>query len=385
MRPTTSRRTVSMWLLLVGGLGTFGYMVGTTVQLPGFDGLLPPLQLVPLLSQVVAPALLIALGLITFGVVVTLLWRYWKRVQRMTYKRAWHQAERQAREVVLHQVRMLEHAHLKSAVTEAQALLHEAITATEPAQQALRLQDVEHSLYRLRRLVIELHTQVIKSIDGEASDSAFPANLERTLIEVTKNFRKLVPHCTLEVAGHPRTAIPERVRVALEMALYNALSNAYTHGHAQAVHVRLEYRLTNIVLSIHDNGRGFDVTRARQSRRGRGLQDMANLAETQGGMMTITSAIGRGTEVTMRLPLERPTLGWAAAPTNETPPEQLDRPEEDCNGSTSPASALGAHDDVSAGISAATHPGGGRYGDRAGPRVRSARPPWLHSARGRER
>src|SRR5437764_1387964 len=86
--------------------------------------------------------------------------------------------------------------------------------------------------------ILQLFGQVAKGTNEEASGSALPTNLERTLIEVTKNFRKLVPRCTLEVAGQPRAAIPEYVRVALEMGLYNALSNAYSHGQAQAVHVR---------------------------------------------------------------------------------------------------------------------------------------------------
>lgn len=274
---------------------------------------------------------------------------------------------------------MLEHAHLKSAVTEAQALLHDAMIATDPAQQALRLRDVDHSLHRLRRLVAELHGQVAKGAGDYGIDSALPTNLERTLVEVTKNFRKLVPRCTLEVAGRPRSAIADAVRIALEMGLYNALSNAYTHGHAQVVHVRLEYRLTEVVLSIRDNGRGFDVCQIRQSSHGRGIRDMARLAEAQGGTITITSDIGRGTDVTITLPLERPALGWAATPDDALSAEQTDQHEENEHVPRRIHTPLATRNRISASAAPATYPGSGRYGDRPRPRERPAHPPWVRS------
>jgi signal transduction histidine kinase len=339
-------------------------------------------QTVRLLGQVLMPALVVAMGLIAILLAMTSTRESWRQAQRATYERAWREAERQARESILQQVRMLEHAHLKSAVAEAQALLHDAIAADEPAQQALRLQDVEHSLHRLRRLVVELHSEVAKGVDGSPALSALPTNLERTLVEVTRNFRKLVPRCTLEVAGHPRAAIPEHVRVGLEMGLYNALSNAYTHGQAQAVHVRLEYRLTEVVLSVRDNGRGFNVTLARQTRRGRGLHDLMYLAERQGGAVTIASAIGRGTDLTMVLPLERPALGWAATPEGVGDVERSERHGEACDVAAGACTSLGTSRQAIAVAANAAHPSRRRHGDRQGPRERSVEPPWVRGHRG---
>jgi signal transduction histidine kinase len=382
MRSIVPGRTLSACLLVVAGLGILASIFRTRAPLPTSGDIQVALQTVQLLGQGLLPVLLIGLGFVAIALVIALTQRSWRHAQRTTYERVWRQAERHACELVLQQVRMLEHAHLKSAVTEAHVLLREAIDAVEPAQQALRLQDVEHSLYRLRRLIVELHSEVAKGVDGDLDGSALPTNLERTLVEVTRNFRKLVPHCTLEVAGHARAAIPEHVRVALEMGLYNALSNAYTHGRAQMVRVRLEYRLTEVVLSIRDNGRGFDVARARQARCGRGLHDLTYFAERQGGTMTITSAIGRGTDLTITVPLERPTLGWAAAPDGVGPPERNDSHEGAFDVAAGTASSLGTGTRAVLITANPAYPGGRRHGDRAGSGERSPPPPWVRGHHG---
>src|SRR6185295_7037845 len=132
-----------------------------------------------------------------------------------------------------------------------------------------------------------------------------------TLREVTRNYRALIPRCTLEVAGQPSATIAPGVRNALMMVLYNALANAQQHGQAQAVRVRLEYHLEAVVLTVQDDGRGFDVAQAQQNG-GRGIHDMRALANQHGGDIDIASVVGQGTEIVLTVPLTRPQLGWAA-------------------------------------------------------------------------
>jgi signal transduction histidine kinase len=251
--------------------------------------------------------------------------RTWSAAKRATYLSAWRAAEQQARSGVLHEVRMLEHAHLKNAVTEAQVLLRDVKAASDQGQRDILLNELEHSLNRLRRVVVELHGRV-----GEASEpgnmTALPIDLERTMVEVTKNFRTLIPHTRIERVGQLRGEVPVRVRAALEMALYNALSNAHAHGKAHSVWVRLEYHLAQIVLIVRDDGVGFDVAKTRKTARGRGLHDLTYIAETHQGTVTITSQPGQGTEICLQLPLARPSLGWASTP-NEVDEIQARREE----------------------------------------------------------
>jgi signal transduction histidine kinase len=325
-------------------------------------------------------ALLIALSLLGILLVATLIRRSWRRAQQVTYQEAWRQASQEATSAVLEQVRVVQHAHLKSAVLEAQALLAATQAAQDAEQRSFRLQELEHSLNRLRRLITELHGQVSRAVDAEAADSALPRDLERTLREVTQNYRTLVPHCTLEVLGTPTQPIPANVRAALVMGLYNALANAHTHGKAQAVRVRLEYRLADVALTVHDNGCGFDVARARAVGRGRGIHDLFALTEQQGGAVTITSALGQGTNVVITLPLTRPALGWAADSSGfaASPQAQTNVEVSDARYHIHPA--LETRNRTPAGST--DDSGGGRYGDRARSGLRSPDPPWTQRHRG---
>ena len=68
-------------------------------------------------------------------------------------------------------------------------------------------------------------------------------------------------------------------------------------------------------LVVSDDGEGFDVTRARdRARRGLsfGLLGMEERASLVGGVVSLTSAVGRGTEVRASIPLDG-TAGEEAA------------------------------------------------------------------------
>jgi signal transduction histidine kinase len=90
----------------------------------------------------------------------------------------------------------------------------------------------------------------------------------------------------------------------LESACFRVVQEALTNvaRHAQATRVRVELRRTpeSIVLTVEDDGVGFDVLRARR-RAGRrptlGLTGMAERASMVGGSLEITSAPGRGTRI----------------------------------------------------------------------------------------
>lgn len=90
----------------------------------------------------------------------------------------------------------------------------------------------------------------------------------------------------------------------LESACFRVVQEALTNvaKHARATRVRVELRRTPeaIVLTVEDDGVGFDVLRARR-RAGRrptlGLTGMAERASMVGGSLEITSAPGRGTRI----------------------------------------------------------------------------------------
>lgn len=114
-------------------------------------------------------------------------------------------------------------------------------------------------------------------------------------------------------------AIP-RLLPAVETALYRvvqeALHNAVRHAHAVAIEVRLERGPGAVQLTVRDDGSGFDPAAAQRRRgaRGLGLAAMRERVSEAGGQFTVESAMGRGTEIRIIIPLEEDRDADTAAP-----------------------------------------------------------------------
>jgi signal transduction histidine kinase len=103
--------------------------------------------------------------------------------------------------------------------------------------------------------------------------------------------------------------IEERLPPDIELALYRTVQEALTNvaRHAHAAHVRIAVHRTDrrVNLSIEDDGTGFDAVAASQPgpRRGLGLLGMQERVHQFGGDMVIESAAGRGTKLSVSVPL----------------------------------------------------------------------------------
>ncbi|HWH71481.1 MAG TPA: ATP-binding protein, partial [Candidatus Sulfotelmatobacter sp.] len=87
--------------------------------------------------------------------------------------------------------------------------------------------------------------------------------------------------------------------------LQESLSNAGRHSGASQVHVRLGIEENMAVLTIHDNGKGFDPQTAMAMQGHYGLQNLHRRAQTAGGSLGIRSRSGEGTVVEVRLPIQK--------------------------------------------------------------------------------
>jgi signal transduction histidine kinase len=85
--------------------------------------------------------------------------------------------------------------------------------------------------------------------------------------------------------------------------LLESLSNALRHADAHSITMALQALPDHLELRVSDNGRGFDQ-KAFQN----GLANMQRRAELCGGILTITSPLGGGTEVVLIIPLAPATI-----------------------------------------------------------------------------
>ena len=109
----------------------------------------------------------------------------------------------------------------------------------------------------------------------------------------------------LEVALHVvgDSELPTDIEAALYRVAQEALTNVVRHASATSVSVTVEFGDDRVTLTVSDDGAGFDP-QARSIRAHRlGLTSMAARAARLGGSTAVASAVGRGTTVTVEIPL----------------------------------------------------------------------------------
>ncbi|MFD0319133.1 sensor histidine kinase [Streptomyces flavalbus] len=110
--------------------------------------------------------------------------------------------------------------------------------------------------------------------------------------------------------------LPEPVEAALLRVAQGALANVREHSGATRAVLTLTCMEDRVTVDVADDGRGFDPDRAprrgRARLRGHGLPVMQARARQAGGTLTVESAPGRGTVVTVSVPLGTGTPVGAA-------------------------------------------------------------------------
>jgi two-component system sensor histidine kinase UhpB len=89
--------------------------------------------------------------------------------------------------------------------------------------------------------------------------------------------------------------------VALFRIAQEALNNAAKHSSAKRITVRLEEKDAALMLSVADDGSGFDAAEAPRGRWG--MTTMRERAEAAGGRLAVESSLGKGTTVRAVVPI----------------------------------------------------------------------------------
>ncbi|KIF70497.1 diguanylate cyclase [Streptomyces sp. AcH 505] len=97
-------------------------------------------------------------------------------------------------------------------------------------------------------------------------------------------------------------ALPSAQEEALLRVAQEALHNALRHSAGDRVDVSLMRRGPGAVLSVTDNGKGFEPRTVRRAGRHLGLVSMRDRASGAGGRLTVQSAPGQGTTIEMEVP-----------------------------------------------------------------------------------
>ena len=103
--------------------------------------------------------------------------------------------------------------------------------------------------------------------------------------------------------GCPRS-VPAQTQGVVFRIVQEAVSNIVRHAGAQHIQIRLAFRGPSLYVRVADDGKGFEVKRDFYSYTGHwGLVGMRERAQQIGASFSIRSACGKGTAVTLRVPL----------------------------------------------------------------------------------
>jgi signal transduction histidine kinase len=117
---------------------------------------------------------------------------------------------------------------------------------------------------------------------------------QRLGIEVAMEFKAL------------ESRLPEEVETTLYRVVQEALTNIARHAQANMVSLSLERSAEAVVVSIQDDGRGFDAEEMQSSGtlpEGVGLLGIHDRVSTLGGWVEIQSEHGQGTRIDIEIPL----------------------------------------------------------------------------------
>jgi signal transduction histidine kinase len=103
----------------------------------------------------------------------------------------------------------------------------------------------------------------------------------------------------VQVASEVADELPEEHKTCIYRVVQEALNNCARHAQAHAVQVAVRSEAGEILLSVQDDGSGFDTARVR----GVGLLGMEERVKHLGGTFELDSKPGLGTRIHIKLPL----------------------------------------------------------------------------------
>jgi signal transduction histidine kinase len=165
--------------------------------------------------------------------------------------------------------------------------------------------DRPDELRELARMLRDASSEGLDELRG-VLDAVAPA--EPTVGGLVTNVERLIARvpeptiASLRVDAPTNLALDPLVRTALLRVFQEAMTNAIRHGRARTIETRIALAGEQLVLSIRDDGSGFDPAAPRS---GRGLVGMRERASELGGHLQLDAAVGRGTQVRFEVPRVR--------------------------------------------------------------------------------
>ena len=151
------------------------------------------------------------------------------------------------------------------------------------------------ALRQLRNMLFDLRPVVLET------EGLIPA--VRTYTELIRREEQIAIHLNLTA---PEARLPGKMEKALFSIIQEAVANVRKHARAENLWISIVPQGDRLLVTVKDDGQGFDPAEVKKSystRGSLGLLHIQERAELLGAKLAIDSAIGKGTIVTLVLPL----------------------------------------------------------------------------------
>jgi two-component system, NarL family, sensor histidine kinase UhpB len=149
---------------------------------------------------------------------------------------------------------------------------------------------IQQTIDEVRRMLSDLHPAILDDFGIAAAIRSY-----------VKQYRVTYPQIMVSTKITVKEdEVPPELNAVIYRIVQESLNNAAKHCRGDAVSISLRKRRAEILLSVADNGCGFNLEDARMnaiSRGALGLVSMRERAQLSGGKLTIESHLGQGTAI----------------------------------------------------------------------------------------
>jgi signal transduction histidine kinase len=173
-----------------------------------------------------------------------------------------------------------------------EALPAEATEARERLTQSRSL--AAQTLAELRKLIYDLRPEVLDQLGlVPAMRSYARSRLEAENIKTRLRF-----------VGFARGRLSPEIEITLFRVIQEAVTNIIRHSSASKVSIEVTRVKSAVTATVSDNGKGFDANAALQAPESWGLRGIRERVSVVGGEFSIESAVGQGTRILIKIPLD---------------------------------------------------------------------------------
>ncbi|MEK4233665.1 sensor histidine kinase [Anoxybacillus sp. FSL W8-0703] len=151
---------------------------------------------------------------------------------------------------------------------------------------------VRSALYEVRRIIYDLRPMAL-------DDLGLIPTLKKYLQTIEEYHKTTI---TFTYTGEVKR-LSNRFEVAVFRLVQEAVQNALKHAEATTIQVEMELKKDHLLIVVKDDGKGFNPNEKKD--KAFGLMGMRERIEWLGGKLHIYSQLGRGTIVTMHIPLQK--------------------------------------------------------------------------------